>query len=664
MSYKKDKSRKAQFKRMSQLHGHGPSRATIPKFRSLKSAAINPDEVQSKRFTRRSLMLGAGGIGLFGLLAGKLYNLQGIEGRKYKSLAEDNRLATRFLLSRRGRIFDRSRTPIASNAQNLRILLIPEQAKNIAASLELLSRTISVSEPQKQRVLRTARRQNPQIPILVIDNIRWGQFARINVLGARIPGLVTDIGWRRQYHHGEDFAHIVGHLGPPSSLQLASQPALRLPGALVGVNGVEKGFDDLLRGTPGHKKLEVNARGKNIRELKKTPAQDGKDLFLTIDHVLQQRILKQLAPFRRAAAVAIEVDSGDVVAMCSTPTFDPNILTQPIDKKAWKKLKSTPDHPLDDKATRGQYPPGSTFKMVTALAGLEAGLITPRTKFKCTGYMEWKKHKFHCWKRTGHGNMALHSAMKQSCDVYFYQTARKVGIEALANMARRLGLGQTYDCGLPGQKPGIIPDPDWKQLEKRRVWFGGETVLAGIGQGYVLATPLQLAVMTARIATGRKIEPRLAYDNNNRQRALAPSLEIGEASLKLIRKAMTGVVNDRDGTGRKAALDWPGLQLAGKTGTSQVRGNRANRKRREIEWKYRDHALFVAFAPAHNPRYAVSVIIEHGKSGGKVAGPVARDIMKMLLIRDPAQRLTKAGSEDRNANADNDHRAASDKEDL
>lgn len=636
-----DRTKRDLFERIKHLQGHHKNRSIHRAPHTPKPVPKDPALIQNNRFTRRTLMLGAGGIGLFGLLTGKLYNLQSIEGRKYKSLAEDNRINTRFLPSVRGKIFDRLGTLVASNVQSLRVLLIPDRAKNIATSLDLLAHTINISEKQRQRILRIARRQNPQIPILINDSIRWKQFARINVLGSRIPGVVTDISWKRRYHYGEEFAHIVGHLGQPTNLQLASEPALRLPSTLVGVNGIEQGFDTVLRGTPGRTELEVNARGKNIRELNGTPAKNGQDLFLTIDHVLQQRILKRLSSYRRAAVVAIDVNSGDVVAMCSTPTFDPNVLTHPIDKSAWNILQKAPDHPLSDKATKGQYPPGSTFKMVTALAGLEAGVITPKTQFKCIGHMEWKNHRFHCWNRSGHGHVALHKALKQSCDVYFYETARKVGIQRLAKMARQLGLGQTYDCGLPGQKAGLIPDPDWKQSEKRSVWYGGETVLAGIGQGYVLTTPLQLAVMTARLATGRKIEPRLAHTKNEKPPLSPGKLDIDEGSLDLIRKAMTGVINDRDGTASRAALNWPGLQMAGKTGTSQVRSNKKNRGR-AVEWKYRDHALFVAFAPAINPRYAVSVIIEHGKSGGKVAGPVARDVMKMLLIRDPGRQVSSA----------------------
>ena len=325
-----------------------------------------------------------------GCWPGKLHNLQNIEGRKYKSLAQDNRIATRFLPSVRGKIYDRTKTLIASNSQNLRVLLIPDEADNIETSLDLLAHDLPISSKLKQKISRIARRQNPQIPILVTDNIGWKQFARINVLGARIPGIVSDISWRRQYHYGEEFAHIVGHLGPPSDLQLAANPALHLPGTLIGVNGIEQGFDEVLQGKSGQLELEINARGRKMKALRKQPATDGEDLYLTIDHVLQQRILKRLSPFRRAAVVAIDVNSGDVVAMCSTPTFDPNILTHPIDESRWSKLKNAPDHPLSDKATRGQYPPGSTFKMVTALAGLEAGVITAKTKFKCTGIWNGK----------------------------------------------------------------------------------------------------------------------------------------------------------------------------------------------------------------------------------------------------------------------------------
>ncbi len=602
-------------------------------------------QIQRNRFTRRSVLLGAGGVGLFGLLGTKLYNLQNIEGRKYKSLAEDNRISTRFLAPVRGKIYDRNHLLIATNDQNLRVMIVPERAENIAHSLHLLGQITKISERQKRRILRTAQRQNPQIPILVADNILWGQFARINVLGERIPGIVGDISWKRRYELGEDFAHILGHLGQPSAFQLNSQPSLHLPGTLVGVAGVEQGFEARLRGLPGRRELEVNARGHSKRVVSETPAQNGKDIILTIDHVLQQRVLKRLSPYRRAAVVAIEVNSGDVVAMCSTPGFDPNLLTPPIDPNEWKNLLATPDHPLEDKTTRGQYPPGSTFKMVTALAGLEAGLITKKTRFTCSGSMEWHNHKYNCWKHSGHGHVHLHKALKQSCDVYFYQTARKIGIRRLAAMARKLGLGEVYDCGLPGQKPGIIPDPDWKQLEKSQAWFPGETVIAAIGQGYVLATPLQLAVMTARLATGRKITPRIAHEKGDELRQVAPSLGISQSSLDLIHKGMSGVINESDGTAKGASLGWPGLQMAGKTGTAQVRGNKwKNRHGKQNDWNYRDHALFVAFAPVKNPRYAVSVIIEHGKSGGKVAGPVARDVMKMLLIRDPAHRLSHADS--------------------
>ena len=359
---------KRQFERMSRLHDNGSRRTSS---RGLKKPDKNPDEIQSSRFTRRTIILGAGGLGLFGLLAGKLYNLQRIEGRKYKSLAEDNRLATRFAPAIRGKIYDRSNTLLASNRQNLRVLLVPQQAENVAASLELLARTIRITKKQKQLVLRTARRQNPQIPILVTDSIRWGEFARINVLGARIPGIRTDIGWKRQYHYGEEFAHIIGHLGPPTSLQLTSHPALRLPGSLIGVSGVERGLMRncvALQGAQNSKSMPGARISKSWRKLRQNT---GKICISPLIRCCSSVSSNALRRSKRAAAVVLDVNNGDIVAMGSTPTFDPNLLTPPIDKQSWQKLKNTPHDPLSDKATRGQYPPGSTFKMVTALAGLK-----------------------------------------------------------------------------------------------------------------------------------------------------------------------------------------------------------------------------------------------------------------------------------------------------
>jgi penicillin-binding protein 2 len=596
---------------------------------------------RDRRFTRRSLMLGAGGMGLFGLLAGKLYNLQGIEGRRYRSLAEDNRIALRFAPSVRGRIFDAGGELTARNEENLRILIVPGEAGNVARSLALLTPIIKIPPARKRKIIALAARQNPRIPIMVADGLSWSQFARINVKGSRIPGVNGEIGWKRRYAHGHEIAHIVGHLGQPDEMQLTAEPALRLPGSLVGASGVERGFDQYLRGRPGRSEIEIDAHGREIRTLSTIKPRNGEDLFLTIDHNLQKTMFGHLAPFRRAAMTAIDIDSGEIVAMCSTPSFDPNIFTRPIDEKKWNELRANPDHPLEDKAARGQYPPGSTFKMVTALAALEAGVINRKTRFKCTGHMEWEHHKFHCWNRSGHGWMRLHNALKQSCDVFFYETARRVGMSRIAAMAHRLGLGQTYDCGLAGQKAGLIPDPDWKQEVKGRRWFGGETVLAAIGQGYVLSTPLQLAVMTARIASGRNITPRIAWRKSERNSLppLAPSLGINEKSLRLIRRAMSAVVNERGGTGKRAALGWPGVKLAGKTGTSQVRGHgRRRRRNSSLEWKFRDHALFVAYAPVKNPRFAISVIVEHGESGGKTAAPLARRIMQTLLLHDSAKK--------------------------
>lgn len=640
-----DITRRALFERLARLQGGPSPRRSARPNRALPRRSQTPEHPGNGRFTRRLLLMGAGQLALFGLLAARLSNLQKIEGRKYRSLAEENRLAVRFEPSVRGRIFDRTGALVAANQENLRALIVPDQAENIATSLDLLAEVVRIEESDKRRVMATARRQNPQLPILIRGQLNWEQFARINVLGPRLPGIITDISWRRQYPFGEDFAHILGHLGPPDRLQIATEPALRATDMRVGVSGLELGFDETLRGRPAQIDIEVDARGKEIRSLARTPASAGRDLRLSIDHQLQKRILQRINAFRRAAAVAIDVTSGEVVASCSTPSFDPNILSDPIEQDEWEALRRAEDDPMTDKATRGQYPPGSTFKMVTALAGLEAGVITPESHVTCSGEIVWSGQKFRCWNRTGHGVTDLHKAIKQSCDVYFYDVALKVGITRLARMAHVLGLGQSYDCGLPGQKPGLIPDPDWKRVEKNRAWLGGETLLAGIGQGYVLTTPLQLAVMTARIASGRLIQPRFVAASADEPRLAAQPLPISATSLALVRRAMTAVINDADGTAVRAALDWPGLLMAGKTGTSQVSSNSRRVPGRPLEWKLRDHALFVAYAPADQPRYALSLIIEHGESGGSIAGPVAADIMKMLLIRDPAYRLSALATE-------------------
>ena len=588
-------------------------------------------------FSRRAALIGAGQLGLFGLLAVRLHKLQVIDGKRYKVLADENRISLRLVPPVRGRVFDRMGKLLAANKEDMRVMVIPDLSRDLSRTLDELGKVVNVPVLERQRVLNLARKQNPQLPILVTGGLSWEQFAKINVLAPQMPGVHTDIGWRREYFHSRVFGHIMGYLGAATRVQLAESPVLRLPGLRVGVSGVEEGYETLLRGQPGNAKIEVDARGRVVRQLDYEGATPGRDIILTIEQALQKRTLERIAKFRRAAIVAMDVNNGDVLAMASTPTYDPNDIVHGISVEKWRSLQTAEDDPLTNKATRGQYPPGSTFKMVTALAGLEAGVITPKTRFWCSGAFKYSNHVFHCWRRSGHRGVRLHRALKESCDVYFYETAKRLGIKRLAVMARKLGLGQSYDCGLPKQKPGVVPDPDWKRATLGKPWYGGETVLAGIGQGFVLTTPLQLAVMTARIASGKKILPRLARTVPPQKPVPAEKLDISEASLKLVRKGMYAVVNEPGGTAGRSAFYLAGARMAGKTGTSQVRGFKGRRRSNaQLEWHERDHALFVCYAPARKPKYCVSVIVEHGEGGSKTAAPLAREVMLDLLRQDPA----------------------------
>jgi penicillin-binding protein 2 len=463
--------------------------------------------------------------------------------------------------------------------------------------------------------------------------------------------VVLDQGLVRRYPHGQLLAHILGYVGPVSEQELANDPdpLLQLPEFRIGKSGVERSYDRVLRGRAGRSRIEVNALGRKIRELYREEGEPGEDIELAIDLELQSWCFDRLAAEKAAAAVVLDVHTGGVLAAVSVPSFDPRPFANGIDARSWRSLLENPLHPLVDKCIRGQYPPGSTFKMITALAALEAGVTGPGYEVYCPGFVELGNTRFHCWKEGGHGTLSLVEAIEQSCDVYFYDLARRVGVDAIAAMAQRFGLGERLGIDLPGEKPGIVPTREWKRQRFGTPWQKGETLVAGIGQGYVLATPLQLAVMTARLCNGgRAVIPWIARrarpEANDPSGAAWPSLGISEASLRPVLRGMLEVVNGRRGTARAARLELEGVRLAGKTGTSQVRRiTRAERlvgahKRRDIPWEERDHALFVCFAPYDEPRYAVAVVVEHGGSGAKAAAPIARDIMMRTLEIDPAGR--------------------------
>lgn len=615
---------------------------------------IHDDNERSKTFTRRALMVGGGQAMLFSALAGRMYYLQILESSRYAMLAEDNRVNLRLLPPPRGRIVDRFGVPMAVNQQNYRVVLVREQALDVKRTLDALAGVIDLSEYDYQRILRDVHRKRAFVPVTIKDYLTWNQVSRIEVNAPDLPGVNIEVGQTRNYPYGESMIHVLGYVSAVDEKEQTGDPLLELPDFRIGKQGVEKKYDLQLRGSAGTSHLEVNAVGRVIRELKREEGKPGGDLVLTVDAGLQTFAYERLLGERSAAAVVMDVRNGDVLALTSVPGYDPNVFNTGLTNEIWSSLIHNPLSPLTNKAIAGQYAPGSTFKMMVALAGLEYG-ISPEAKTYCPGFMRLGNARFHCWKRGGHGRVNMYDGIKQSCDVFFYDLGRKLGIDRIAAMANRFGLGVKVGVDLPGEHPGLIPTREWKRANMGEAWQGGETLISAIGQGFVLATPLQLAVMTARLANGglgitpRMTRPASPDKAENTDKAgetkesapEIPSLGIPAAHMKVIHTAMDLVSNNPRGTAYRSRIKQEGWEMAGKTGTSQVRRiTMAERaagvtKNKDLPWRRRDHALFVAFAPVHDPRYSVAVIVEHGGSGSKAAAPIARDLLIETQRRDP-----------------------------
>jgi penicillin-binding protein 2 len=581
-------------------------------------------------FSRRAMLLGAGQVALFGLLAGRLYDLQVIEGEKYALAADDNRINVRVLAPMRGEIRDRFGRVVATNAQKLRVLLTPEAAGDLEVTLGRLARLIRLDEATLEAARRAARRQPAFLPVTVAADVVWADFARVNYYAMHLPGVFTEVGWERRYPLGAVMGHVTGYVGDVAEAELTGEAVLRLPGFQIGKTGIERSEETRLRGEPGSVKVVVEASGRVVRELDRKRPRPGQELILTVDRDLQAKALELLGE-ETGAIVVMDVSNGDVLALASTPTFDPSVFEGGISRADWASLTADERRPLNHRAVAGRYPPGSTFKVATALAALAAA-VDPAETVHCGGAISRGRRRFRCWKRSGHGRMDLHEAIKRSCDVYFYTMGERVGIEAIAAMARRLGLGREFD--IAGAAAGVVPDPAWKRAQIGETWYGGETIIAAIGQGYVLATPLQLAVMAARVANGRlALTPRFARVAGEGPPADAAALDIPDDHILRVQDGMRAVVNEPGGTAGRAKLDIDGVEMAGKTGTSQVlstygsgRSGGAGRPKQE-----QDHALFIAYAPADAPRYAVAVVVEHAGGGSRAAAPLAKEIMHHVL---------------------------------
>ena len=604
---------------------------------------LNPKS--NAKLSRRGLIIGGLQTAFIAGLAVRMRKLQVEDASEYRLLADENRINIRLIAPARGEIYDRNGKVIARNEQSFRITIVKEDAGDIEQTLYSLSNLIKISQNDAKRVIEEIERSAPFLPVTVRDQLSFEEIARIATNSPILPGVSVEQGLSRVYPLIESYAHVVGYVGPVSDNDLKdgneSNPLLKIPRFQVGKVGIERQFEDVLRGSAGVMKVEVNALGRVMRNLDRKEGKPGNNIQLTVDTELQAYIQARLGS-ESASAVVMNCKNGEILAIASSPSYDPNKFVKGISYSDFNELRDNEFRPLASKTVQDAYPPGSTFKIVTALAALEANIISPKDNFSCDGKMEISNRFFHCWKKGGHGEMDLAKSLSESCDVYFYELALKVGIERINEMATQLGLGIQHDVPMSAITKGLVPSREWKLKNREQEWLVGDTVNASIGQGYVLSSPLQLAVMAARLASGRNVKPMLTKSINGQNvhdDKEFEDLKVDKANLNIIRKALFKASNDRRGTAYGSRIINNKYRMAGKTGTSQVRNitdaERENgvTKNEDLPWKRRDHALFINFAPYDDPEIAVSVVVEHGGAGSKSAAPIARDITLQALFK-------------------------------
>ena len=630
------------------------------------------------RIGRRNFMLIGGQTMLGLLLAGRLYQLQIAQNEGWARLSDSNQFNMRSVTPARGRIFDEKNRLLAGNTETYSLSITPQHAGNLKVAMRRIAQLVDLKDSEIEEIIKTAKSQAKFMPVTIKDELTQRDLSRLAIRSPLMNGVSFSKRYRRIYPQAHLTGHITGYVSPVTARELENEPRWgRLPNIRIGKVGVEYALEQELRGAPGLDRIEINSRGKAVRIINDKIPQPGKDARLTLNMEIQAYAYNRLrrgnsdvvkntndiqtalqgndelrqhfavgddlvlrdakerfVPGESGAAIVMDVRNGDVISMVSAPSYDPNQFSEKLLTRDWKRLSSHPRTPLLNSAISGLYAPGSTFKMVVAAAALEAGVISSKTRYKCEGSMEFGNRKFHCWFDDGHQSLNVMQALERSCDIYFYEIALKTGINRIHDMAKRLGLGAPSGLDLPFEKLGIMPNRDWKMENRGTVWTPGETIVAGIGQGFVLTTPMQLAVMTARLADGKRaITPRL-FATNDDPVEFEP-LNVAPSVMKVIKKGMEDVLEGRLGTARRYDLDQHGL--AGKTGTVQVK--RITKEQREAgiidnidrPWKERDHALFVAYAPRKNPRYAAVVVVEHGGSGSSMAAPIARDILAQTI---------------------------------
>jgi penicillin-binding protein 2 len=596
----------------------------------------------AKLLTRRTAILAGVHVTTAAILAGRLYHLQFIKADTYQTLAEDNRINLQLIPPERGKLLDIHGEPLANNQPNYRVVMKKENRKKNKERLKRLRDMLLLSDFQMEKVEKELARVGRGHTVLVTEYLSWEDVARLEFNAPYFPGILIESGYMRTYPLADKASHLIGYVGAVTEKELQgaeNKALLRLPGFKLAKDGIEKTYEERLRGSPGMLHMEVNAHGLPVQEVKRQPSVKGEDITLTLDSRLQRYASERFGE-ESGAAVLMRVPSGEVMALASMPAFDPNRFSKGITNKYWKELLDNPKNPLMNKAIAGQYPPGSTFKMLVGLAALEHGLINELTSIYCPGHFYLGNHRFNCWKPGGHGSMNIKHAIEQSCDTFFYHMAQRLGMDKIAELSRRFGLGDPTGIALQNEKKGIMPDKEWKRSRHGQPWHPGDTINSGIGQGYVLATPIQLAVMTARLVTGREVKPTLTPATGE---TAAEMLDVSEENLRIIQEGMMMVSNGPRGTAYWNSIRNGPYRMGGKTGTSQVRKITVRgQDQNTIPWHLRHHGLFVGYAPVEKPEFIVSVVVEHGGGGSSAAAPVARDILqKTLDLYSPATDSAK-----------------------
>ena len=614
---------------------------------------MRPHDLQ-KLVTRRALVFGGvQGVAATALLS-RLYYLQFVRGDEYRTQAEGNRIKVQLMIPPRGIIADRFGIALAGNHVNYRLMIDADSRAVARDTLRRLIDLMKLSDKEVRLLTDAIRVRKVGVPILVREHLAWEEVARIEFHMPELPAAMIDEGQWRYYPLVDRASHLIGYVGKVAEDELddESDPLLSLPDMKIGKNGIEAQYDERLRGVAGNRQIEVNATGSPVRELSRHNPAPGETLPLTIDSRLQEFCAQRLGE-ESGSIVVMNVHTGEVLALVSMPAFDPNEFSKGIKSDYWRELNANKKSPLLNKAIAGQYPPGSTFKMITGLAGLKSGKFNAQSHVHCSGTFYLGNHPFTCWKTEGHGTVTMAEALEQSCDVFFYTVANAVGIEALAEMGEQFGLGHKSGIGLRGEQSGIMPSPAWKRKARGQPWNGGETVNTGIGQGDVLMTPIQLATMIARMVNGgKKIFPRMLTSDPDRQEG---EIDVTTEHFAVVRDGMERVTNSPRGTAFSSTIKEPQYKFGGKTGTSQVRKLLVHgQNQNSIPWEFRHHAWFAGYAPIDKPVYCCAVIIEHGGGGASAAAPVARDVLRKvqeLMESPPGAPAKTAGSGDGNVNA-------------